>query len=209
MTTTTRHYGAATIDDVIGPRWLAQSARPERLGDIDFAALPVELRLLLMSDGTLTTALEAYQLAPIVAVVNGQQDTLLDNDYAGWLNADPGTPAVRRSTTLRQRLTGRLLVQADVHMLSHRLPEGFLEVLAVCEKGLGAAFGQLKIETRRELLWYGRAPMLGLTLEDEQTSSGYGTVRGYRLIMGTQPICCIEETFPDALIRDSAAIAVI
>ena len=102
-----------TVGDVVGPRWLAQDARPTRLTDVDFGALPVELRLLLIHDGTLTTALEAYQLAPIIADVNGQQDVLLEPEYAGWLNAPPGAPAVRRSTTLRHRITGRLLVQCD------------------------------------------------------------------------------------------------
>lgn len=76
-------------------------------------------------------------------------------------------------------------------------------MLGGCDKGLGAAFGRLKIETRRELLWYGRTRMLGLTAQDARTSAGDGTVRGYRLIVGSQPMCTIEETFPDALIRDS------
>ncbi len=138
-----------------------------------------------------------------MAEVTGQEDVLLADDYAGWLNAAPGAPAVRRSTILRQRRTGRLLVQAEVHLLTERLPAGFLEVLGGCDKGLGAAFGRLKIETRRELLWYGRTRMLGLTAQDARTSARDGTVRGYRLIVGSQPMCTIEETFPDALIRDS------
>jgi chorismate-pyruvate lyase len=193
----------ATMNDVVGPRWLAQEARPERLTDVDFATLPAELRLLLIHDGTLTTALEAYQLAPIIADVEGQEQVLLEPDYAGWLHTEPGTPAVRRSTTLRHRISGRLLVQCEVHLLVERLPEGFLEVLAACDKGLGAAFGQLKIETRRELLWYGRSSMPGLSDPDRHTSGGSGVSRGYRLILGSTPICCIEEVFPDAVIRDS------
>jgi chorismate-pyruvate lyase len=197
------------VGEVVGPRWLAQDARPSRLTDVDFGALPVELRLLLIHDGTLTTALEAYQLAPIIADVNGQQDVLLEPDYAGWLNARPGAPAVRRSTTLRHRITGRLLVQCDVHLLVERLPDGFLEVLAECDKGLGAAFGRMKIETRRELLWYGRtrmakaAGMSGLSAADVAASGAFGVSRGYRLILDSTPICCIEEVFPDAMIRDS------
>lgn len=195
---------AGTGNDVIGLRWLAQSARPARLTDVDFGSLPVELRLLLIHDGTLTTALEAYQLAPITADVEGQDDVLLEPDYASWLQATPGAPAVRRNTILRHRITGRLLVQCEVHLLVERLPDGFLEVLANCDKGLGAAFGQLKIETRRELLWYGRSPMAGLSDLDRLTSGDSGVARGYRLILGSTPICCIEEAFPDAVIHDSS-----
>src|SRR5690349_19986049 len=168
--------------------------------------MPGELRLQRIDDGTLTTALETYRLAPITADVGLQQDILLEADYAGWLNAAAGDPVVRRSTILRHRITGRLLVQCDVHLLVERLPEGFLEVLANCDKGLGAAFGQLKIETRRELLWYGRSPMAGLGDPDRLTSGGSGVSRGYRLILGSTPICCIEEIFPDAVIRDSADV---
>ncbi|HST81222.1 MAG TPA: chorismate pyruvate-lyase family protein [Kineosporiaceae bacterium] len=199
-----RRLSAAMLSEVVGPRWLAQTERPSRLTDVDFASLPVELRLLLIHDGTLTTALEAYQLAPITADVIGQDDVLLEPEYAGWLHAAPGTPAVRRSTMLRHRITGRLLVQCEVHLLVERLPAGFLEVLASCDKGLGAAFGQLRIETRRELLWYGRSPMVGLSDPDRLTSGGSGVSRGYRLILGSTPICCIEEIFPDAVIRDSS-----
>jgi chorismate-pyruvate lyase len=202
-----RQPDEATSEGVVGPRWLAQSARPALLTDVDFESLPVELRLLLISDGTLTEALEAHQMAPIIAEVTGQDETLLEENYAGWLNATPGARAVRRRTTLRQRLTERLLVQAEVHLIPGRLPAGFLAVLATCDKGLGAAFAALKMETRRELLWYGRRPMLGLTPEDARTSAGDGTVRGYRLTLGTQPICIVEETFPDALIRDSVSSA--
>jgi chorismate-pyruvate lyase len=129
------HLGTATIDDLVGPRWLAQDARPQRLTDVDFGALPVELRLLLIHDGTLTTALEAYQLAPIIADVEQQEEILLEADYAGWLQTGPGAPAVRRSTTLRHRISGRLLVRCEVHLLIERLPEGFLAVLANADKG--------------------------------------------------------------------------
>jgi chorismate-pyruvate lyase len=189
--------------DVSGPRWLAQAERPPRLADADFAGLPVELRLLLIHDGTLTTALEAYQLAPIVADVEGQEEMLLDADYARWLRARPGDHALSRRTALRQRLTGRLLVHADVVLLLDRLPEGFAEVLATSEKGLGAAFARMQVETRRELLWFGRTPLRGLRAGDLALAGESGVARCYRLIIDGTPVCCIEEVFPDAVVRDS------
>ena len=189
--------------DVSGPRWLAQAERPPRLADVSFAELPVELRLLLIHDGTLTTALEAYQLAPIVADVEGQEEMLLDANYARWLRAMPGDHALSRRTALRQRLTGRLLVHADVVLLLDRLPDGFSEVLASSAKGLGAAFARLQIETRRELLWFGRTPLRALRAGDQALSGDFGVARCYRLIIDGTPVCCIEETFPDAVIRDS------
>jgi chorismate-pyruvate lyase len=190
-----------------GPRWLAQAERPARLQDVAFAQLPVELRLLLIHDGTLTTALEAYQLAPIIADVEGQEEMVLDVGYARWLRATPGDHALSRRTALRQRITGRLLVHADVVLLLDRLPDTFPEVLATSDKGLGAAFARLQVETRRELLWFGRAPLRGLRPGDRALAGESGVARCYRLIVDGTPVCCIEETFPDAVIRDSRTIA--
>jgi chorismate-pyruvate lyase len=189
--------------DIFGPRWLAQAERPARLQDVRFADLPVELRLLLIHDGTLTQALEAYQLAPIIADVEGQEEMVLDVGYARWLRAQPGDRALSRRTALRQRITGRLLVHADVVLLLDRLPDTFPEVLATSDKGLGAAFARLQVETRRELLWFGRTPLRGLRPGDRALAGDSGVARCYRLIVDGTPVCCIEETFPDAVIRDS------
>ena len=194
----------ALAEDVVEPRWLAQSERPARLTDVDFSALPVALRLLLIHDGTLTTALEAHQLAPIVADVGEQRPEGLDEASARWLAAAPGDPAVRRHTLLRHRMSRRLLVRAEVVLLPDRLPPGFTRVLATSDKGLGAAFARMRIETRRELLWYGRSPLLGLSPEDARTAGTTGVSRGYRLIMGPTPVCWIEEIFPDAVVRGGA-----
>ncbi len=197
--------GQATSGRAYGPTWLAQRERPARLADVAFGDLPVELRLLLIHDGPLAAALEAYQLAPVIADVEGQEEMLLDIGYARWLHAQPGERALSRRTALRHQRTGRLLVHADVVLLLDRLPAAFLDVLAASNQGLGAAFAELKVETRRELLWFGRTPLRGLRPGDRGVAGEFGVARGYRLIAEGTPVCCIEESFPDTVIRQSRA----
>jgi chorismate-pyruvate lyase len=139
-----------------GPRWHAQAERPARLADVPFEELPTALRLLLASEGTLAAALEAAALAPIVADVEGHEAMRLDADNARWLRAHPGDTALSRRTALRVASTGRLLVHADSVLLLDRLPPEFTDTLAHASGGLGQAFTALALETRRELLWFGR-----------------------------------------------------
>jgi chorismate-pyruvate lyase len=183
-----------------GPRWSAQTERPARLTDVPFADLPAAIRLLLASEGTLAGALEAYARAPIVADVEGQEQMRLDADHARWLDAYPGEPALNRRTALRMATTGRLMVHAESVLLLDRLPGEFCDVLAAAPGGLGEAFATLALESRRELLWFGRSPMRDLRDGDRALAGPTGVSRCYRLIVEGSPVCCIEETFPDPVI---------
>lgn len=184
-----------------GPQWLAAAERPARLRDVPFADLPAELRLLLVSEGPLAYALEAHQLGAIVADVEGHEEMRLDADHARWLRAHPNDRAVSRRTALRASSTGRLIVHADSVLLLERLPPAFLEVLAAEPTGLGGAFARLELETRRELLWFGRTPLRGVRPGDQALAGDSGVSRSYRLIVEGTPVCFIEETFPDTVVR--------
>ena len=183
-----------------GPRWLAQDERPAHVGAVDFADLPVALRLLLNTDGTLLTALEAYQLGPVRADVAVMEELVLDETHARWLHSSPGATGVHRRSALRAVGSGRLLVQADVVLLPYRLPMSFLSVLAESGKGLGEAFDRLRVQTGRDLLWFGRAPLAGLSDGDRVFAGATGVARCYRLVVGSTPVCTVQETFPDAVV---------
>jgi chorismate-pyruvate lyase len=72
--------------------------------------------------------------------------------------------------------------------------------LAGARGGLGQAFTALALETRRELLWFGRTPLRGLRPGDQALAGPSGVSRCYRLIVEGVPVCCIEESFPDTVI---------
>ena len=136
-----------------------------------------------------------------MADVEGHEEMLLDADHARWLHAHPRDTALSRRVALREADTGRLVVHADSALLLDRLPPTFLDVLAAEPTGLGGAFARLALETRRELLWFGTTPLRGLRPGDHALAGRAGVSRCYRLIVDGTPVCCIEESFPDALFR--------
>lgn len=185
----TRHfdYGAA--------RFLAQQDRPAHLVDVGMAELRPELRILLVHDGTLTTALEACQLGPVGVDVRSQDDIQLDETRARHLRTSRGGDAVSRSVDIRDRLTSRLLVQAQSLLLPNRLPHAFPAMLAASDKGLGAALERLELECRRELLWYGRESPANVAMSDRGIIERDTVVRCYRVIFSGRPVLLIEESF--------------
>jgi chorismate-pyruvate lyase len=165
-------------------RFLAQHERPAQLSDLDLATLPPALRILLLSDGTLTTALEAYRLAPVVAEVRSQETIRLDAENSRPLRAEIGTEAILRRVDIRDMTTSAILVKAESILLIERLPDAFARTLADSQKGLGEALSRARLECRRELLWYGREAGAGNTI-----------ARCYRVISHGQPVLLIEERF--------------
>lgn len=165
-------------------RFLAQHERPAHLSDLDLATLPPALRIVLLHDGTLTTALEAYRFAPVAVEVRSQENIRLDAENARSLRAEIGTEAILRRVDIRDMTTSAILVRAESILLIERLPDTFLQTLADSQKGLGEALSRSQLECRRELLWYGRA-----------AGGGDAIARGYRMISHGQPVLLIEERF--------------
>ncbi|MEV0679025.1 hypothetical protein AB0I60_21155 [Actinosynnema sp. NPDC050436] len=155
---------------------------PADVLELDLRDLPGRLRALLLLDGTLTTALEAYRLAPVVVDVLSHGRIDLDEHFARWLDATPGTSALARRTALHDAHTGELLVEAETVMLPDRLPPAFPDALRVGEPGIGDALTRLRVAHRREMLWYGH--------------DSVGLVRCHRLVHAAHPVACVRESFP-------------
>lgn len=163
-------------------RFVAQHERPARLADVDLTKLSPELRVLLMHDGTLTTALEACRLSPVTVDVLAQAHIRLDATNARLLTAGIGSAAISRSVDIRDGITTETVAEAHSVLIPDRLPVEFPDILDTCRNGLGEALATLRLECRRELLWVGQTPTGRLA-------------RGYRVIRHDQPVLLIEETF--------------
>jgi chorismate-pyruvate lyase len=164
-------------------RFVAQHERPARLTDVDLAELSPELRVILLHDGTLTTALEVCRLSMVTVDVRRQEHSELDETAARLLAARIGSAAISRSVDIRDGITAELLAEAHSMVIADRLPTEFPDILATCPNGLGEALTRLRLECRRELLWFGRAPAGDIA-------------RGYRVICRGRPVLLIEESFP-------------
>ncbi len=173
--------------------FVAQFAKPAYLDAIDLRTLTPFQRALLVIDGTVTQFIEAYTMEPVEIVRLNQETQRLSTDHV-WLEAPEGTAVIARQVLLQGKST--LYVYAMSLIVSDRLPEVIKQGLEVDDEGLGDLLRRSRVETRRELLWYGLEharelpPAIG-HLADEMFIS-----RMYRIIADGQPMMLINEKFP-------------
>jgi chorismate-pyruvate lyase len=182
--------------DPLGDLLATRGARPAGMAAVNLRALTPFQRALLVMDGTVTKFVEAYTMEPIEVVRLSQEAHELGAEDP-WLEAGAGEPVVRREVLLRGGYSRTLYAYAVSVIVPGRLPA---EVLADLEEagsgGLGRILLDQRLETRREVLWYGRERLDPLP---EQVGSGVGdefVSRTYRIIADGRPIMLISEKFP-------------
>jgi chorismate-pyruvate lyase len=195
-----REAGVAVIDR----HFRMQSERPPELRGIEIAAVDSLLRLLLLSDGSITPALAAHSLAPVVVDLIDQAPATAPL-ASRWLAGGPDERPLRRRVVTALRRSPRELSPsgfAESFLLPERLPADFLPVLLASPAGIGDALGRLQLEVRRELLWFG----LGTVPPWAAPDRGESLVRGYRIVTGGRPAIFISEGFRVALVDGCYAL---
>ena len=179
--------------------FIAQSAKPLDLDEINLSQLTPFQRALLVIDGTVTRFIEAYTFSPVEVVLLHQEVQTLSVDHA-WLDAEKGTEVVARQVMLQ---TGQKdSQQPAVHayatsiIVLNRIPQVIREGLTLKGKGLGQLLQHSGLETRRDLLWWGLErpkdlPQVPPHLEEQPFLS-----RTYRIVADGQPIMLINEQAP-------------
>jgi len=149
------------------------------------------LRGLLFTDGTVSRALEAQMLSPVAVEPLEQLSTSPPARVARWLELQDREDCIRRRVVMTSEETS-LSVWAESYVVEQRLPAGFVGVLGGSPTGIGGSLGQLKLESSRELLWFGLGsppPWSGVrTAADTLT-------RSYRIITQGRPALLISEAF--------------
>lgn len=170
-----------------------QSARTAELPNVDVVELDPQLRGLLFTDGTVTRALEAQTLCPVAVHVVEQSDTELPAQAAHYLGVEDPVRCLRRRVTMKSGGSPTTAVWAESHILTERLPAGFLGLLDNTPHGIGGSIEQTKLESRRELLWFrlGRPP----SWADIASRANDVVIRLYRIITNDQPALLINEAF--------------
>lgn len=138
--------------------FLAQAQRPADLVELDAGELQPDLRMLLLTDGTVTRTLEALLLRRIRVRVLDERPGRTSAEMAPHMGAAAGEPAIVRHVVIGvddPRLEP--VVCAESLIVPSRLPECFQELLATQPHGIGEAIAAAELETRRELLWFGLA----------------------------------------------------
>lgn len=101
----------------------------------DSGRIPPSLRMILTSDGLLTTALQSLFLEPVEVEILQQEDSILENEAAGFLRLEPGIPCHVREVWLKSK--GRRIVFARSIIPLDDFPPSLLRALAEKSVPLG------------------------------------------------------------------------
>lgn len=181
--------------DPLSGLYLAQLERPQELEAINLRTLSPFQRALLVIDGTVTKTIEAYTMEPLDIVPLAQVERRLDATHR-WLDAAEGDRVAVRHVLIRGLYSHRFWVYAVSFVAMDRLPEAVRERVEGGGEGLGRVLDEAALETRREVLWYGREELDELPEAVSQVSDGVFLSRTYRVIAGGRPLMLINEKFP-------------
>jgi len=173
----------------------AQFARPRDLGLLNLRALSPFQRALLVIDGTVTTFLEAYTLEPVDIVRIAHSEMPLAEANA-WLDAPQDTAVTLRHVLIQGRYSRVLYVYAVSLVVTERLPPAARRRLEMDGEGIGRVLHATRLETRREVLWFGREHATDLPAAVRDASDGEFISRTYRIFHRARPIALISERFP-------------
>jgi chorismate-pyruvate lyase len=186
---------AQTHFDPLEDLFVAQFAKPADLHPVNLRVLSPFQRALLTIDGTVTKFIEAFAMEPVDVRLLSHEARQLLVDHE-WLEAPAGSSVVAREVVLTGRYRGDVYSYAPSLLVTGRLPEAVQAELVTNPGGLGKILIAARVESRREILWYGRERL-------EETPPGVAGLRPgefisrtYRIISGGQPIMLINEKFP-------------
>lgn len=178
---------------------MAQFAKPAQMGSVNLRALTPFQRALLVIDGTVTKFIEAYTMEPVETLRLAQEHRQLSADQP-WLEAAAGTQVIARSVLLRGEYSRTVYAYALSLIAPDRLPtEMSRQLLAEPGGSLGRMLQDSRLETRREVLWYGREPAPDLPSDVRALVGGEVISRTYRVLAGGRPMMLINERFPSGV----------
>jgi chorismate-pyruvate lyase len=174
---------------------IAASAMPKELSKLNFRTLTPFQRALMVTDGTVTKFIEAYTLDPVEIIRLNQRLYPLEEDHP-WLEASKGTEVMFREVMIRGIYSHTLYVHGVSYIVPERLQDDMRKRLEVQGEGIGRILNDAQMETRREVLWFGRERPADLPREISRMSDGEFVSRAYRIITDGKPIVMINERFP-------------
>lgn len=163
----------------------------------DYLTLPPFLRVLLITDGTVTRSLEAYFGERIDVEVLTHAEANSDRSYTE-LNVVTGEPVLHRCVILRGRVTQAAYAFAEsVIVLACVFPD-MRRKLIEDRKGIGELLLEGKLETYRELIAVRRSEAGQWAPALDIDSSASVVSRIYKICFGGRPAIRIEEVFPQS-----------
>ena len=162
---------------------------------LKFDTLPPFLRVLLVTDGTVTKNMEAYFLEKIDVEIIAHTQTASEQDYPE-VGVARGDSIVLRRVLLRGRVSRSVYAFAESILGCDKVAEDILNELMTHRLGIGELLRQRKLETLRELINVRRAQAgewaSHLAVRPDETV----LVRHYTIGYSGRPMIRIQEIFP-------------
>jgi chorismate-pyruvate lyase len=183
---------------MVARHFVMQGRRPPDVREAALGALDPGLRCLLFSDGLVTRAVEARALRRVTVSVVDQRPSATSSEVACFLPIAAGERALRRRVVMSFGDPGVPLepfAYAESYLIPRLLPAAFLCALSSAG-GIGYALQEARVESRRELLWFGvrAAPTWARTAGSRER-----VVRSYRIVIGGQSAVYILEGLPGSV----------
>lgn len=175
----------------------------------DVGTLSPMQKILLGTDGSVTTLLENVLGCKVTVHTLSQEVMPADEDMAAFLNIHAREPVNHRIVTLNEELSGKVLLYAVSDTPLSRLKPSFREDLMRADIPIGRIMKTHQIEARREIddvrvcrAGTGMSSVFGIFRHEPLLS------RRYRIITGGEPMITIRETFPYGNFTDEARVIV-
>jgi chorismate-pyruvate lyase len=164
----------------------------------DFASLSPILRVLLVTDGTVTKTLQAYFGEAIEVDVLDHAERSSESPYP-QIDIAAGDPILHRYVRLLGRTTRKVYAVAESVAVLEHISKQMRRQLLEEHKGIGELLREGRLETYRELLT-ANLTAAGRWAEDLQVAATAGVVsRDYKIYQGGRAVLLIREIFPESL----------
>ncbi len=164
----------------------------------DFLGLSPILRVLLVTDGTVTRTLEAYFGEAIAVDVLEHAEITSESPYP-QIEIAAGDHVLHRYVRLLGRNTRRVYAVAESVAVLEHISQQMRRQLIQEQKGIGELLREGRLETYRELLT-ADLTTASRWAERLNVAAAEGVVtREYRIYQGGRAVLLIREIFPESL----------
>lgn len=164
----------------------------------DFPGLSPILRILLVTDGTVTRTLEAYFGEAIEVEVLEHAETTSESAYPQIAIA-AGDRILHRYVRLLGASTRTVYAVAESVAVLEHISQAMRRKLIEEQKGIGELLREGRLETYRELLTANRTAASRWAGDLGVASTADVVTREYRIYQGGRAVLLIREVFPGSL----------
>ena len=164
----------------------------------DFPALSPILRVLLVTDGTVTKTLEAYFGEAIEVDVLEHAERTSEAPYP-QIDIAVGDHILHRFVRLIGKVTRRVYAVAESVAVLEHISQQIRRKLLEEHKGIGELLREGRLETYRELLTANMTAASGWAEHLQVAATENVVTRDYRIYQGGRAVLLIREIFPESL----------